>query len=183
MMPIGPLMIEHRLMDRMIALMELESRRLREGRVNLAFVEHAVDFFATYVDLCHHAKEEELLFKSLRGKGIAPEHKKIMDELLEEHERARKIVARLDDAKGRYGKGGGDAVEELGAGMKEMTELYSAHIVKEDNHFFLPSMTYLSKVEQDAMLSEMREFDRQLIHKIYRETVERFEKAGEEPTA
>jgi hypothetical protein len=31
MMPIGPLMIEHRLMDRMIALMKEESRRMEGG--------------------------------------------------------------------------------------------------------------------------------------------------------
>jgi hemerythrin-like domain-containing protein len=180
-MPIGPLMIEHRLMDRMIALMDLECRRLREGRLNLAFVENAVDFFEIYVDLCHHAKEERLLFKGLAGKKIPPGLKKTLAELLEEHERARKIVALLDAAKRRHGKGGVDTVSEMGERMKEMTVLYSAHIVKEDKHFFIPSMSCFSKAEQDAMLSEMREFDRQLIHEIYRGKLESFEKAVEEP--
>lgn len=32
MMPIGPLMIEHRLIERMIALVDAESRRIAEER-------------------------------------------------------------------------------------------------------------------------------------------------------
>jgi hemerythrin-like domain-containing protein len=176
MMPIGLLMIEHRLTDRMIALMKEESRRIGEGRVDIRFIGAAVDFFATYADLCHHGKEEEILFRALGGKGISAEHKRIMDELIEEHERARKIVAGLDSARDGYAHGNPDAVAEMRKRIEEMTELYISHIEKEDRRFFIPSMDYFSKVEQSAMLSEMREFDRQLIHKVYRDAVERFER-------
>lgn len=176
MMPIGPLMIEHRLTDRMIALLKKESRGMEEGRVDIRLIEAAVGFFTTYVDMCHHGKEEEILFKGLAGRGISPEHRSIMNELIEEHERAREIVSGLDRAKDKYAQGSAGALAEMREKIMEMTGLYPAHIGKEDARFFIPSMSYFSKVEQSAMLSEMREFDRQLIHKVYRDVVERFEK-------
>jgi len=38
----------------------------------------------------------------------------------------------------------------------------------EHRHFFLPIMDYFSEGEKDAMLNEEYEFDRVLIHDIYR---------------
>lgn len=144
--------------------------------MDIRFIEVTVDFFATYVDLCHHGKEEEILFKGLGIKEIPSAHKRIMDELVEEHERAKRIVAGLDLARDSYAHDNVNALAEMRERMKEMTELYPVHIEKEDTRFFIPSMSHFSKVEQSAMLSEMREFDRQLIHKVYRDVVERSER-------
>ncbi len=175
MMPIGLLMIEHRLMDRMVALVGEESRRIGKGVADTGFIEAAVDFFTTYVDLCHHGKEENILFKGLAGKEISHEHKSIMLELIAEHERAGKLVSDLDRARHEHTRGNAAALAEMKTIMTGMIELYRFHIEKEDNRFFVPSMNYFSKVEKGAMLFEMREFDRQLIHKVYRDVVERFE--------
>ncbi len=41
------------------------------------------------------------------------------------------------------------------------------HIEKEDKRFFPASMGYFSQAEQDAMLEEMWEFDRGMIHEKY----------------
>ncbi len=175
MMPIGPLMIEHRITERMISLMKEESGEMEAGRVDLHFVEATVDFFRTYVDLCHHGKEEAILFRSLDHKDISHEHRKIMDELIEEHELARRIIARLERATERYAEGDLHGLTEMRNEMEEMTVLYPDHIRKEDKHFFVPSMGYFSQAEQSAMLSEMTDFDRQMIHKVYRGVVERLE--------
>ena len=57
MMPIGPLMKEHRLIERMIALMEKELGRLNAGEeLDPGFIDIAVDFIRTYADRCHHGK-------------------------------------------------------------------------------------------------------------------------------
>ena len=50
--------------------------------------------------------------------------------------------------------------------------LYPAHIRKEDKSFFLPAMDYLSDEEKASMVDAEREFDRKLIHRIYREKVD-----------
>jgi hypothetical protein len=41
--------------------------------------------------------------------------------------------------------------------------------------FFLASMKYLTRSEQDAMIEEMWEFDRRMIHEKYTSVVEHFE--------
>ena len=72
MMPIGPLMIEHRLIERMIALLKKESARIRStGQVNVEFILSAVDFIRTYADHCHHGKEENILFRDLKKKKLS----------------------------------------------------------------------------------------------------------------
>jgi hypothetical protein len=45
--------------------------------------------------------------------------------------------------------------------------------------FFPAAMGYLDRAEKDAMLSEMREFDRKMIHEKYGALVEGLEKNGE----
>ncbi len=96
MMPVGPLMIEHRLIERMVKLMAEELPKMEEKRgVNIGFLSEAIDFIRTYADRCHHGKEEDILFRDLAPKPLSPEHKKVMNELVEEHISARKMVSRL----------------------------------------------------------------------------------------
>ena len=163
MMPIGPLMIEHRLIEKMIALLAKEADRIeREKTLRPEFINTAVDFIRTYADKCHHGKEEDILFKALAGKKLSPEHRKTLNELIEEHKYGRKVTAELV------------AASEPAAAVKALrtlAEFYPRHIEKEDKHFFIPVMAYFTKQEQDAMLAVEYEFDRQMIHDIYKAKV------------
>lgn len=77
MMPIGPLMIEHRLIERMVKTIKGELRKIsEENEVNVIFIDTAVDFFRTYADRCHHGKEEDILFRDLAKKPLSPDAKK-----------------------------------------------------------------------------------------------------------
>jgi hemerythrin-like domain-containing protein len=176
MKPIGPLMVEHRLTDRMLDLIRQGIVTLRRGTaaVDITFAGQVVDFFRTYVDLCHHGKEEDILFKALYGKKMSPDHRRIMDELIEEHRVARTIVAKLGRAKDLHA-GGSDRSSEIVAIYEKIAELYPVHIEKEDRHFFFPCLEYLSAVEQERMLIEMRDFDAQLFHQTYVTLIERLE--------
>jgi hemerythrin-like domain-containing protein len=175
MLPIAPLMIEHRLIDRMIGLIKAETVKMLDGRVNLNFIGHALDFFRTYVDLRHHGKEEDILFCALGGKEISPRHRRIMEELFSEHADGRGIIDRLASAKERFVRGDGGAREDMRVELEKMLALYPPHIEKEDRHFFLPVMKYLAPEEQERMLAEMNEYDGNVIHGVYEEIVERFE--------
>jgi hemerythrin-like domain-containing protein len=179
MMPIGPLMIEHRLIERMVAVLRAEMQGIeKKGTVHVEVIDDGVDFFRTYADRCHHGKEEDILFRDLAKKRLAPNHKKIMDELIEEHRFGRETVRQLLSAKERYAKGDAAALQEIIGILKKLVEFYPVHIEKEDRHFFLPCMDYFSKQERDAMLQECWDFDKQLIHEKYRKLVERFEGTG-----
>jgi hemerythrin-like domain-containing protein len=176
MMPIGPLMIEHRLIERMVGLLRQELHAIGEqDTVNTEFIDRAIDFFRTYADRCHHGKEEHILFRDLAAKTLSSEHKKIMNELIQEHRFGRETVGKLLSATERYGLGDREARGKIMGFLKELTNFYPAHIEKEDKHFFMPCMEYFSKEERDAMLDEFGEFDKGLIHEKYKQMVERFE--------
>ena len=76
MLPIGPLMIEHRLIEKMIAVIKKEIARMeRQGKINPEFIDLAVDFIRMYADRCHHGKEEDILFRDLKQKPLSVEEK------------------------------------------------------------------------------------------------------------
>jgi hemerythrin-like domain-containing protein len=177
MLPIGPLMIEHRLIERMVKLMADEPLKMgKENDPAMGFLDEAVDFIRTYADRCHHGKEEDILFRDLGSKSLSPEHKKTMDDLVREHTWARKTVGRLVGAKERFRQGEKDGLKEIQESVKELVEFYPAHIAKEDKHFFIPCMSYFTEKEKDEMLQEFWTFDKNLIHEKYKKMVERFER-------
>jgi hemerythrin-like domain-containing protein len=183
MQPIGPLMIEHRLIERMITLMRGELTRIKDNVdvdpefafVDPVFIDTAVDFIRTYADRCHHGKEEEILFAALGRKDLALEHREMMEDLVRDHIWARNTTAALLRAKEGYLLQKEGALEEILKTLEEMVEFYPRHIDKEDKLFFVPCMAYFSEAERAEMLQAMFEFDRQMIHEKYRGVVEGIE--------
>ena len=183
MLPIGPLMIEHRLIEHLIALMGQELARLKDNIavapefafVDPLFIDTAVDFTRTYADRCHHGKEEGILFAALAGKDLTPEHRQAMEELIQDHLWARQTTASLLQAKNDYLLEKAGALEDLLLHLEELAIFYPRHIEKEDKHFFLFCMNYFSEAEKAQMLERMWEFDRKLIHEHYRSLVEALE--------
>lgn len=172
MLPIGPLMKEHRLIERMVAVISNEVAKMSEQmKPNSLFVDVAVDFFRTYADRCHHGKEEDILFKELVTKQLSENDRKIMNELIEEHMYARKTVGKLQEANTRFVQGDEAALHDVEAILMELTRFYPKHIEKEDRHFFYPCMEYFDKAELDAMLQSFWEFDRNMIHEKYERIV------------
>lgn len=175
MKPIGSLMWEHRLIEQMVALLRGEIDRITsKNTVNVILVEQAVDFFRTYADRTHHGKEEEILFRDLAQKTMSPEHRNMMDELVREHIHGRELVRKLVEAKDLYVNGYAEALPHIARELKELVDFYPKHIEKEDRRFFFPCLDYLSQDEQERMLQEFRDFDRNMIHEKYRTVVENF---------
>jgi hemerythrin-like domain-containing protein len=183
MQPIAPLMIEHRLIERMVALMRQELERIRANIavdpefafVDPVFIDTSVDFLRIYADRCHHGKEEDILFTELANKDLAPDLKKIMDDLIEEHVRARQYTGELVKAKENYLRQEPEAVNQILSYLDRLTAMYPKHIITEDQHFFIPCMEYFTAAEKDAMLEKMWEFDRKMIHDRYEGVVSAIE--------
>jgi hemerythrin-like domain-containing protein len=169
-------MIEHRLIERLIALMGQELQRIKDNVavepefafVDPVFLDTAVDFLRTYADRCHHGKEEDLLFVALAKKDLSPEHRQAMEELIEDHVWARRTTASLVEAKNDYLREKAGALDDLLLHLEALVLFYPKHIEKEDKHFFIPCMAYFSEAEKGELLEKMAEFDRQLIHEKYR---------------
>jgi hemerythrin-like domain-containing protein len=169
----APLMIEHRLIERMLELIKREAARIRDtNEINPVFIDNAVDFIRVYADRTHHGKEEDILFRDLAKKNMTSEEKRIMAELIQEHVLGRKTVGDLVDAKKRHFVGDNSALEAVVENLEFLVSFYPRHIEKEDKVFFPAMMKYLSVEEQERMLSEFWEFDRNMIHQKYRDLVE-----------
>jgi hemerythrin-like domain-containing protein len=165
----APLMIEHRLIERMLQLIKREAARIRDtNEINPVFIDNAVDFIRVYADRTHHGKEEDILFRDLAKKDMAAEEKRIMAELVQEHVVGRKTVGDLVEAKKRHFAGDSSALETLVEKLEFLVSFYPRHIEKEDKVFFPAMMKYLSVEEQEGMLNEFWEFDRNMIHEKYR---------------
>ncbi len=176
MMPIGPLMIEHRLIERMIAVLAQEKDRLVAGGApDPAKVRDAIDFMRSYADRCHHGKEEDILFLELEGRPLSDELKAMMQRLKDEHQQARRLVRDLERCNLAIEKGDLTVRQEMIEVLREITKLYPKHIEAEDRQFFVPVMEQFSPAEQDIMLVKFYEFDQGLIHEKYRKVVERHE--------
>jgi hemerythrin-like domain-containing protein len=177
MKPIGPLMIEHRLIERMVKLLAAELGNIKKtSDINTSFINAGVDFFRTYADRTHHGKEEEILFRELTQKQLSVEDNKMMQRLIQEHIWARQAVIKLSTANGQYIEGDEDALKDILYEVEKLVKFYPMHIEKEDKHFFIPAMNYFSKEEQSAMLDEFFAFDRNMIHEKYEKIVEEKEK-------
>lgn len=169
MQPIGPLMHEHRLIERLLALVEREVRDIEAGKKpDGRFLDQAVDFFRSYADRCHHGKEEDILFRELEKKPLSAPQRQVLAELVAEHVQGRALVRAISEANQAVARCENAAPAEILLPLlKQLIAFYPVHIDKEDKGFFHPVMEHFSRAEMDAMLAEFNDFDRALVHEKY----------------
>ncbi len=177
LLPIGLLMMEHSTINHMVDVIKQESDKMESAsKLDLLFVDVAVDFFRTYADRCHHGKEERILFRDLTQKSLISEHRMVMQELIEEHNYARSKVKSLVAARESYAAGNNTAFEEALKLLQDLVRFYPLHTEKEDKRFFWPVMDYFSQQERDGMVEEFSNFDRKMIHEKYLHVVQDLER-------
>ena len=169
----GPLMIEHRLIVRMLAIIQDKLvHAVKTKKIDPLFVDTAVDFVQTYADRTHHGKEEDILFRELNKKELSGADRQAMNELIEEHAFGRVTTKALVEANTRYRNGESAALEDIARCLHTLADFYPKHIEKEDKVFFPASRAYFSEAEDQAMLAEFWEFDREMIHEKYKSVVD-----------
>jgi len=178
MNPVGLLMTEHRLIERMISLIGREAANIEKGqKISPAFIDTTIDFIHTYADRTHHGKEEDILFRDMAKKGMSAEHTRLMDELVDEHNFARRNTMEMAEANGRYKQGEVSVLKGIAENFRNLANMYPKHIEKEEKIFFPASKTYLSPKELRDMLIKFLEFDRKMIHEKYKRVIEGLETA------
>ena len=171
----GQLMIEHRLIERMLAVIQDTLPRVEKSRrVDPFFVDTAVDFIRTYADRTHHGKEEDILFRDLISKDLSDVDRAVMNELLEEHVLGRSTTKALVEANTLYRNGDASALGNIVSCLRRLVDFYPRHIEKEDKIFFPACRAYFSEAEDQAMLAEFQDFDRRMIHEKYKSVVDAF---------
>jgi hemerythrin-like domain-containing protein len=92
------LVAEHRLVLRMITLLERNAPRTAAGDyTNWQYYLDGVDFIRNYADRFHHAKEEDELFAALVENGMPRENSPVAAMLME-HDQGRSYVRGMETA-------------------------------------------------------------------------------------
>lgn len=130
------LMKEHRLIERMIAVLETAAARLEAGQeVRVELFLEAVDFIKNFADGVHHMKEEGVLFKTMNQHGMPVEEGPIAV-MLSEHEQGRGFTRALNEAANHMVEGDGSGIAEVISSARGYAALLRQHIGKEDNILF-----------------------------------------------
>lgn len=121
-----------------------------------------VDFIRDYTDGHHHAKEEDILFKTMGEKLPKLANNGPITGMLIEHDMSRLYVSNLEDAVGEYEKGNDKARLDIIANAISYGDLLERHIEKENSVIYKFAENMLSedikdeidresnKVEEDA---------------------------------
>ena len=123
---------EHRLILRMIALLEKNAPLTAEGKYrNWQFYLDGIDFIRQYADRFHHAKEEDVLFKALVDNGM-PKDNSPVAAMLMEHDQGRGFVRAMDTAVQEAQAGSSDSWQIIADNALRYAALLRDHISKED---------------------------------------------------
>ncbi len=164
MKPTALLEKEHVLILNMLRVLEAFCQRLEAGeQVGGEHIDQILEFIETFVNRCHHEKEELLLFPALEAVGLPREGGPI-GLMLQEHDLGRRYISALRGALKRY-RGG----EEAGAiaSIVENASLYIAlltqHIDVEDHILFKIADIHLGPEKQDELSTAFRRVDEEVL--------------------
>ena len=178
-LPMEVLQHEHRLIERMLRVMESVARRLEKGEfVPIPLLENNLDFIVTFSDACHHAKEEDVLFPMLEGKGI-PRGGGPIGVMMMEHEEGRRLVRGMKEGVQAYGGGEDAARGRIVQNFFAFVQLLRQHIYKEDQILYPLGTRVLSPADQEVLAKRFEDVEREKsgegVHQRYETLVETLE--------
>jgi hemerythrin-like domain-containing protein len=168
---------EHKLILRMIALIEKNVELAEAGRFNdWNFFLDGVDFIRNYADRFHHAKEEDVLFKALVANGM-PEQNSPVAAMLMAHDQGRAFVRGMEQAAQRTLAGEPAPVAAIAENARGYIALLRDHIDKEDTILYPLAERILSEALRPAMVEAYSAAEAKTpgLEEKYRRLVESYE--------
>lgn len=155
--PVDVLSQEHQVILAVLEAVQEEARVLRAGqKIATEFWRDAFDFFATFVDTCHHGKEEDVLFPTMGRHGF-PEQQGPIAVMREEHELGRTLVRRMR----------ADVAGQDGAALAKDAQEYIAflrdHIAKEDGILFPIAKNVLPPAAVQAVRDDFHRVEQDVV--------------------
>ena len=145
------LVAEHRLILRMIALLERNAPRTVAGDYsNWQFYLDGVDFIRNFADRFHHAKEEDVLFSALVRNGM-PRDNSPVAAMLMEHDQGRAFVLNMETAVQKTVAGLPGQENSIAENALAYAALLREHIAKEDDILY----PLAERVIPEAMRAEI----------------------------
>jgi len=175
----GALVDEHRLILRMITLMEKNASLTAKGSyTNWQFYLDGVDFIRNYADRFHHAKEEGVLFEALVANGM-PREKSPVAAMLMEHDQGRQFVAAMENAAREVMEGLPGRELEIAENALAYAELLRGHIDKEDGILYPLAERVIPDAIREEILKGYEEARAETsadFSEHYRQIVEKYER-------
>jgi branched-chain amino acid transport system ATP-binding protein len=102
----------------------------RRAEPDFALFAAALYYIDDFPERCHHPKEDEYLFKALRGR--TKRHNAVLDDLQAEHVSGAQMVGYLHQALTHYQGGAPEGLERFRAGVDAYAAMLRDHMHKED---------------------------------------------------
>jgi len=148
---------EHKAVKVMLLVLDKLCKRLEAGeKIDPNHLDSLIEFFRVFVDRCHHAKEENMLFVAMR-KTMDPSDGDRIGALLKDHASGRNYIRDLSAATSLYKHGDPAAAGMILQSARHYMTLLIQHIDIEDNVLYPIADARLSGQKQEELLVE---FDR-----------------------
>jgi hemerythrin-like domain-containing protein len=180
MQPIEDLKTEHEAVNITLRILDSICKKAEKtGAISSPdHLKQLIDFFKTFVDKCHHGKEEELLFPALEEVGVSREGGPI-GVMLKEHQQGRDLVVKMNTAFAQYSEGNREAVTDLIQYARAYIVLLNQHIDKENNVLFPMANRHLSSEKQAELWEGFEAIETQKIgagkHEAFHRMIESLE--------
>ena len=168
---------EHDAVKITLRILDKICKRLELGeQVNTADLENLLEFFGVFVDKCHHAKEENMLFVAMKGSPDPSDDERIAA-LLKDHNSGRNTIVALSDAVAAYKAGRPDAVNSILHNAKNYMTLLIQHIDIEDNILYPIADKRLTPEKHRQLLGDFERLEQEEIgsgkHEEFHKMIER----------
>jgi hemerythrin-like domain-containing protein len=160
MKPTGVLIAEHNAVLLALQILEKVGHSVEAGVADaMEHLDQLIDFFAGFVDRCHHGKEEDVLFPELAKRGV-PQAGGPIGVMLAEHEAGRRHIQDMLRGLTRLRRGDREAVESIRKNVTGYSDLLRAHIYKENNVLFPMADRLLSDEDSAKIIERFEEIER-----------------------
>jgi hemerythrin-like domain-containing protein len=180
MQPIEDLKTEHEAVKITLRILDsICNEAEKTGEIsNSDHLKQLIEFFRTFVDKCHHGKEEAVLFPALEEVGVSREGGPI-GVMLKEHQQGRDLVAKMNVALSQHSEGDREAVPDLIQYARAYIALLTQHIDKENNVLFPMADRHLSSEKQVELWEGFETIEKEKIgagkHEAFHRMIESLE--------
>lgn len=156
MKPTEQLKAEHEGVKLMLRI--LDKVCAKPDQINREHFVKMLEFLKTFVDKCHHGKEENLLLPAMIEAGVPKEEGVIKFTLLE-HVEGRGYIKGMSEAFDKLNNGDRQASAKIVENGKKYIALLIKHIDKENNILFPLADKVLSQVKQAELEEEFEKLE------------------------
>ena len=139
---------DHKLIEKVLNALDTTIVLLEEGKnISPEILLPTIDFTQNFTGICHHGKEEDVLFPAL-GKAGLPTKMGPIRRMLQEHEITKQLAEKIAVAVDSYLES--RSSDELINSLKMYNEHVKEHLWKEDNRLFMMADARLNHVTSDV---------------------------------